>query len=262
MQRFTKPLGIVISVLFVFSMFCSSDQKPKTLRNTPRELRKGLLILNFYNATPKSRSAEFEPWEYGLASMLMTDMESIGVFNIISKEAMKDVIAEQEFQQTGMIDPKTLVKLGNLVGAQYILKGSFMEMNGMLRIETQVFSVEKGVQLQTAVVNGKTDTFFALEKELVDKITQIVDVVLTETEKNVILSQIETKSVEASLKNYKGELTVEEAKKLAQAGKKEEAKKLIEEAKKDFKEAVAIDPNYEKAKKNLSKISMAIPVTL
>ncbi|HQQ52075.1 MAG TPA: hypothetical protein PLZ29_12840 [Spirochaetota bacterium] len=69
-------------------------------------------------------------------------------------------------------------------------------------------------------------------------------------------------SVEASLKNYKGELTVEEAKNLAQAGKKEEAKKLIEEAKKDFKEAVAIDPNYVKAKKNLSRISMAIPVTL
>lgn len=194
--------------------------------------------------------------------MLMTDMESIGVFNIISEEAMKDVIAQREFQQTGMIDPKTLVNLGNLVGAHYILKGSFMEMNGMLRIETQVFSVEKGVQLQTAVVNGKTDTFFALEKELVDKITQIVDVVLTETEKNVILSKIETKSVEASLKYYKGELTVEEAKKLAQEGKKEEAKKLIEEAKKDFKEAVSIDPNYEKAKKNLSKISMAIPVTL
>jgi len=68
--------------------------------------------------------------------------------------------------------------------------------------------------------------------------------------------------VEASLKNYKGKLTVEEAKRLAQAGKKEEAKKLIEEAKKNFKEAVAIDPNYEKAKKNLSKISMAMPVTL
>lgn len=71
------------------------------------------------------------------------------------------------------------------------------------------------------------------------------------------------------MKNYKGELTVEEAKNLAQAGKKEEAKKLIEEAKKlieeakkDFKEAVEIDPNYVKAKKNLSRISMAIPVTL
>ncbi len=251
---------LVLVLSFVFS--CSSHDKVKTLRNTPRELRKGLLIFNFYNSTPKSRAAEFEPWEYGLASMLMTDLESIGVFNIISKEAMKDIVAEQELQQAGMIDPKTMVKLGNLAGAHYILKGSFMEMNGMLRIETQVFSVEKGVQLQTAFVNGKTDTFFALVKELVDKITKIVDVVLTENEKSVILAKIETKSVEASLKNYKGELTVEEAKKLAQEGKKEEAKKLIEQAKKDFKEAVAIDPNYEKAKKNLSKISMAIPVTL
>ncbi|MCX8125052.1 MAG: hypothetical protein N3F66_12945 [Spirochaetes bacterium] len=257
-----KVLHLIMILLVSLAFSCASQEKAKTLRDTPRELRKGLLILNFYNSTPKSRAAEFEPWEYGLASMLMTDMETIGAFNIISKEAMKDVIAEQEFQQTGMIDPKTLVKLGNLVGAHYILKGSFIEMNGMLRIETQVFSVEKGMQLQTAVVQGKTDTFFALEKDLVNKITQIVDVILTDTEKNLIASKVETKSVEASLKNYKGELTVEEAKKLAQKGKKEEAKKLIEEAKKDFKEAVAIDPNYEKAKKNLSKISMAIPVTL
>lgn len=251
-----------IALLMIFSFSCSSQDKVKTLRNTPRELRKGLLVLNFYNSTPKSRASEFQPWEYGLASMIMTDMETIGAFNIISKDALKDVIAEQEFQQTGMIDPKTMVKLGNLVGAHYILKGSFMEMNGTLRIETQVFSVEKGMQLQTAVVNGKTQDFFALEKELIDKITKIVDVMLTGTELQAIASNVETKSVEASLKNYKGELTVEEAKNLAQAGKKEEAKKLIEEAKKDFKEAVAIDPNYVKAKKNLSRISMAIPVTL
>ncbi|HQL44950.1 MAG TPA: CsgG/HfaB family protein [Spirochaetota bacterium] len=252
----------VVALLMIFSFSCASQDNVKTLRNTPRELRKGLLVLNFYNSTPKSRASEFQPWEYGLASMIMTDMETIGAFNIISKDALKDVIAEQEFQQTGMIDPKTLVKLGNLVGAHYILKGSFMEMNGTLRIETQVFSVEKGMQLQTASVNGKTDNFFALEKELIDKITKIVDVMLTGTELQVIASNVETKSVEASLKNYKGELTVEEAKNLAQAGKKEQAKKLIEEAKKDFKEAVAIDPNYVKAKKNLSRISMAIPVTL
>jgi len=260
MYRFIASLGIVI--LLMFSISCSSEKKAQTLRETPRELRKGLLILNFYNATPKSRSGEYEPWVYGLSSMLMTDMESIGAFNIISKEVMKDVLAEQEFQQTGMADPESLVKLGNLVGAHYILKGTFMEMNGMLRIEAQVFSVEKGVQLQTAVVKGKTNSFFTLEKELVNKITQIIDVVLTENEKNIIASKIETKSVEASLKNYKGEITIVEATKLAQEGKNEEAKKLLEQAKMDFKEAVAIDPNYEKAKKNLSKISMAIPVTL
>jgi len=205
----------VVALLMIFSFSCASQDNVKTLRNTPRELRKGLLVLNFYNSTPKSRASEFQPWEYGLASMIMTDMETIGAFNIISKDALKDVIAEQEFQQTGMIDPKTLVKLGNLVGAHYILKGSFMEMNGTLRIETQVFSVEKGMQLQTASVNGKTDNFFALEKELIDKITKIVDVMLTGNELQVIASNVETKSVEASLKNYKGELTVEEAKKFS-----------------------------------------------
>ncbi len=255
-------LVIPLVLLLLSSLLCSTTENTKALRNEPRELRKGLLVLNFYNATPKSKAAEFEPWEYGLASMIISDMESIGVFNIISKEALKDVIAVQEFQQSGMIDNSQLIQMGKLAGAHYILKGIFMEMNGTLRIETQVFSVEKGILLQTVVVNGKTENFFTLQKELVDRITRTVDVILTDTEKNFIASKIETKSVDASLKNYRGELTLEEAKKLAHEGKKEEAKKLVEQAKRDFTEAVTIDPSYEKAKKNLSKISMAIPVTL
>jgi TolB-like protein len=230
----------VVALLMIFSFSWPSQDNVKTLRNTPRELRKGLLVLNFYNSTPKSRASEFQPWEYALASNIMTPMETIAAFNIISKDALKDVIAEQEFQQTGMIDPKTLVKLGNLVGAHYILKGSFMEMNGTLRIETQVFSVEKGMQLQTASVNGKTDNFFALEKELIDKITKIVDVMLTGTELQVIASNVETKSVEASLKNYKGELTVEEAKNLAQAGKRKKPKSLLKKLKKISKKQLQL----------------------
>ena len=52
------------------------------------------------------------------------------------------------------------------------------------------------------------------------------------------------------------------AKTLKKEGKEEEAKKAILDAKQNFKKAVEIDPTYEKAKKNLARVSLAIPVQL
>lgn len=253
-----KIIKLTSAVLILMLISCSSDTK--YLRNIPRESRKGLVVLNFRNNTPKSRSEEFQPWEFGIASMVMTDLESIGMFNIVSRERLTDVMKEQEFQMTGAVNEKEIVQFGKLTGAKYILTGSFMEMNGTLRIESQVFSVEKGAQLGTASVSGRTDSFFDIEKDLVAKITVFLDAMLTENEQKVIDSNVETKSVKASLTNYSGEISLMEAEELKKEGKKEEAKKVLVEAKKDFSKAVELDPTYEKAKKNLAKVSMAIPV--
>lgn len=253
-----KKLKLTAFIMALLFLACSSDTKH--LRNIPRELRKGLVVLNFKNNTPKSRAAEFEPWEFGIASMVMTDIETIGMFNIISKERLADIMKEQQFQMTGAVNAKEIVEIGKLTGAKYILTGSFMEMNGALRIESQVFSVEKGSQMGTASSNGKTNTFFEIEKELVSKITVFLDAMLTESEQKAIAAKVETKSVKASLNNYNGEIAFMEAKELKKAGKEAEAKKAIQEAKENFKKAVELDPAYEKAKKNLSKVSLAIPV--
>lgn len=256
MNRYKLTALLMIIVLSA----CSSDIKH--LRNIPRDQRKGLVVLNFKNNTPKSRASEYEPWEFGIASMVMTDIETIGMFNIISKERLADIMKEQEFQLTGAVNPKDVVEIGKLTGAKYLLTGSFMEIGGSLRIESQVFSVEKGAQLGTASSNGKTDTFFEIEKDLVSKITIFLDAMLSENEQKVIASKVETKSVKASLNKYNGEKSLMEAQALKKEGKEAEAKKILLDAKADFKKAIELDPTYEKAKKNLSKVSMALPVQL
>jgi curli biogenesis system outer membrane secretion channel CsgG len=258
MKKWVQLAAFVTVVAFIAS--CGGGVK--TLRSIPRSERKGLAALNFMNNTQKSRAEEFQPWEVGLSSMLTTDIESIGLFNIISKERMKDVMKEQEIQMTGLVDEKEIVRVGKLMGASYILAGSFTEMNGMMRMESQVYSVEKGIQLGTAAVQGKTGDFFDLEKQLVTKVSDFLNVVLTEDEQVVIKAKVETKSVEASLSNYKGEIELAKAKELEETGKKAEALKLKQVAKEEFQKALKEDPNYEKAKQNLAKIVSAIPVTL
>lgn len=256
----TKKI-IIASFVFLFFLQCASDTA-QVLRKVPRSERKNLMVLNLANTTPKARAEEFKPWEFGIASMLMTDLESIGMFNIISRERLKDILSEQEFQVTGVVDPAKAVKLGKIAAAKYILTGSFIEMKGSLRIESQVFSVESGEQLGAAAVTGKTDMFFELEKELVIKTTSYLDTMLTASEASAIKKNIETRSVDASLSNYAGEIAMLTAEELKQKGNEDKAKDVLNSAKKDFQTALKYDPNYERAKNNLSKIAMSIPVTI
>ncbi|MCK5344874.1 MAG: hypothetical protein KAR20_15795, partial [Candidatus Heimdallarchaeota archaeon] len=195
-------------------------------------------------------------------SMIMTDLESVGLFNIISKERLKDILEQMAFQQYGFVDDQEAVKIGKIAAARYLLTGSFMELNGYLRIEAQVFSVERGVQLGAAEVTGRTNTFFHMEKKLVIKVLNYMDVVLNKNEANLIVKNIETRSIDASLNNYAGEVAVIKANELKKKGEASEAASLIKEAENNFKKALQHDPNYTRAKKNLLKLAKAIPMTI
>ncbi len=258
--RFQSMLSCILMVCLI--MGCHSDSKNAPIEKIPRSQRAGLMVLNFKNSTLENRAKEFQPWEFGIASMIMTDLESIGLFNIVSMERLNDILDQQALQQLGVLDDQEVVKIGKIAAAKYLLTGSFMELNGYLRIEAQVLSVERGVQLGAAEITGPTNTFFQMEKELVIKLLSYMEVALNKQEEDLISRNIETRSIEASLSNYAGELAVIQADKYKKMGESSEAKFLIKEAKKNFKKALRYDPNYAKAKQNLLKLAKAIPMTL
>lgn len=259
-----KKSHIYLASLFVVCILfsCTTLSKNVVLRKLPRSERMGLAVLNFKNTTPKERVQKFQPWEYGIPAMLMTDIESMGLFNILSRERLKDILKEQALQLSAVVDPETAVELGKLIAAQYILTGSFTEINGKLRIDSQVFSVENGTQLGAASVVGETNKFFEIEKELVFKISSYLKAMLTEKEKTKIAMNIETRSINASLNNYAGEIAVMKADELLEQGKSDEADEVLKNAKKNFKKALKHDPKYKKAKRNFKKLVMGIPLTL
>ena len=221
-----------------------------------------LVITNFKNITAAEKALKFQPWEYGLAAMLTTDLEEIGAFNIVDRERVRDIFAEQQLQQSGLVDQKTAVRLGRLVAAQYLLTGSFIEMNGELRLSAQVFSVEKGIQLGATSISGETKDFFLVEKKLFVKVIGFLEIMLSEEDKTKIIGAVETQSIDASLKNYSGEIAMARAQELRKAGKRDESVRLLREAKERFSEALAFDPNYKRARKNLATLATAIPLTL
>lgn len=255
----TKLLLIWLALILITFRCTSSDNH---LKKMPRSHRKGLAVVNFRNTSPLESAQKFDPWQYGIPAMLITDLESIERFNIVSRERLKDIIEEQSLQASGLVDPQTVVTMGKLLAAHYILTGSYTIMNDRMRIETHVFSVENGSQLGSAEVTGAIEAFFELEKELVFKVSAYLQAMLSEADQNRIANKIETKSVQASLFNYAGEMVLTEAQHLRDLNMHAEAKKAEKRAADKFNRALDYDPEYQRAKNNLEKLIMGIPLTL
>ncbi len=249
-------------LILCFYSACGTTQKTRYLKTVPRSERKGLAILNFINTSPAELSAEFQPWEFGIPAMLMTDLESIGLFNLVSRERLNNIIAEQKLQASGLVDPQTTVKLGRLMAAHFILTGSFNVVDGHMRIETNVFSVQSGVQLGAATVSGNTEMFFELEKQLVFKVSYYLKAMLNEKERIEIAYNVETRSIKASLANYAGESALLEAREFKGSGESEKSDFAFQRAKDSFKKALNYDPDYQRAKNNLRQLLMGVPLTL
>ena len=258
--KFKTISPLVLSLCILFG--CATAPEEDILRKVPRSERAVLVMLNFRNNTPGDRAEKFEPWELGLASMMMTDLEKIGLFNIISSKDLKTLSLGTGTDNSGIESEQDTLKIGKGVSAQYVLSGSFTEMNGKLKIEARILSVEENMQLGAETATGETDDFFELEKELVLKITQYLKTALDEYEISAIRENIETKSVNASLNNYAGEIAVLRAEEYRERGQTKIAASYEEEAKDRFKSALVYDPEYEKAKKNLAKLVKGMPMTL
>lgn len=59
-----------------------------------------------------------------VAESVAATLVDIGSVKVFTRRDLTKVLQEQQFQQSGLVDEKTLVKLGKLVGVKYIITGS------------------------------------------------------------------------------------------------------------------------------------------
>jgi len=262
----------IMRIIFILSAIavlgCQTDNRSVKVASVvdvdvPEGKKKVISVMKFEDRS--IRTKDFSPWTMGIPEMIMETLGAIPYYKVVSRDYMlTKVINEQEFQLLGATDPGSAVKLGNMMNAQYIVVGSFQVFNDKLTINAKVISVETGQIVVQSSVNGKLDEFYKQQNDLAIHITQGMNVFLSPEARKKLLEQYEkheTKIVEASLNNYKGEQKLEEVAVLKKKGDKQKEKEKREEAKKDFKKAIMIDKDYKKAKSNLNKV-MAVPMTL
>ena len=153
---------------------------------------------------------------------------------------LEEVLKEINLSNSVEFDASTQQKIGKLLGAETVLFGSYFELLGTFRIDARIVKTQTGEIFKSEGVNGKTEDFVQLEKELVWKIVSGLDVKFSEKEKSSIMS---SKSI-----SYKSTLLYAEGLEYYDNGN-------IKSALAKFQESLSLSPEFDKAKSMIAKIS-------
>ena len=79
-----------------------------------------------------------------LADRLRTEVIKLGVFDLVERSIMEEVLKEQAFQQTGCVSDECAVEVGKLLGVEQMIAGSIGKLGSIFTISVRMIDVETG----------------------------------------------------------------------------------------------------------------------
>ena len=162
----------------------------KDLNVKTTELEAKRIAIIYFDNT--SGEASLDKLRKGLAGMLISDLSNVNMIDIVERDRIEDILNEQELNNTSAFDQSSASEIGKLLGAEIILTGAYFEMFDSFRIDARFIDVATGEILKAEGVDGESNEFFRLEKQLMWKIINNLDISLTDVEKKTI-NEIESK---------------------------------------------------------------------
>src|SRR3954468_19500676 len=160
---------------------------------SPAPAKKNVAILYFDNYTGK---ADYDQLGKGISSMMISDLSVVKEIQLVERDKMQDLIKEIDLQRTKYFDSTTAVKVGKMVGAEYVVVGAFAAADPKMRIDTRVVRVETGEIVKTAQVTGDQDKFFDLEQDLANKLIDGLGIALSPDQQAALAARQEQNRID------------------------------------------------------------------
>jgi len=155
---------------------------------------KTVAVLYFDNYTGKS---DYDALGKGISSMMISDLSPVKEISLVERDRMQDLLKEIDLQHTKYFDSTTSVKVGKMVGAEYVVVGAFAAVDPQVRIDTRVVRVATGEIVKTAQVTGDQNKFFDLEKALADRLIDGLGIALNPEEAQQVAAKQQADRIDA-----------------------------------------------------------------
>ncbi|MFH0886822.1 MAG: CsgG/HfaB family protein [bacterium] len=106
-----KALFLALAALLIFGTLSAQAAKPK------------VAVIDFEIGVDNAPSNIGS----GIADMLTTALVKSGKVEVYERSRLNAVLGEQGLGMTGLVDPKTSIKMGKLLGVQYLIMGKLTE---------------------------------------------------------------------------------------------------------------------------------------
>lgn len=110
----------------------------------------------------------------GLQQLLVTDLVGVAAVTVVERARLEEVLAELKLNRSTAIDREAAVRVGKLLGARYLVLGSYFVFKNELNVTATVVDVETGVVLGGARDHRQVDEFGALEQQLAARLADVL----------------------------------------------------------------------------------------
>lgn len=145
-------------------------------QDAPADDRPGVAVLQFDNGGSFGPEQEdFEALQVGLQHMLLTELGQNSSLRVVERAMLNQLLDEQDLGASGRVEPGTAAEIGRLVGARYVITGSFMDVWGDFRMDARVVDVETSEIIYTDQVRDEREKLYDMLVDLAGKVTGGVD---------------------------------------------------------------------------------------
>jgi serine/threonine protein kinase len=206
------------------------DDAPTAIRETAAKDELGdrpvVAVLDFVNIT---RDPAADWLSTGIAESITTDLKKISSLKVIDRAKLQRVMGLDSAQE---LSEAELREEGMKVGTRWLFWGGYQKSGPSVRITAELLDVKEGRIVDSMKLDGSMDGIFALQDRLIARLTDLIDVELSDTEKRRIETP-ETYDLKAYEAYAKGRRLVNQMQ-----------RHTIAEAQQHFEKALEIDPEY------------------
>ncbi|MEO8140214.1 MAG: CsgG/HfaB family protein [Gemmatimonadota bacterium] len=208
-----------------------------------QDTRPGIAVMPFQNGGSYGQDKEnFEALERGLAGMLISELAQNPGARVVERENVQSLIGEQDLGKDGRLDAATAAKVGKLVGARYMVMGSFVDLYGHFRVDARLVDVETSEIIK--VVRG--DPKYEKREEMFKLLQSVAERLMAETKLPPLTAEV-SRAVKA--RNVPTEALTYYSRALLYQDRGDKTK-----AAEFFSKAVDIFPDYSEAKAGLQRV--------
>jgi TolB-like protein len=129
------------------SLDMAIEQSCRNIQNDFNE-RAGIAVFNI--VSPSARLSEY------IIEEVMNNFTNMHKYNVVERNKISAAFQEQNFQFSGNVSDDTIQKLGNMLGAQFVVTGSLDDVGSYYRLRLFVIAIESGERKSSTAVNIKS----------------------------------------------------------------------------------------------------------
>jgi TolB-like protein len=126
-----------------------------------QDSRPGIAVMPFQNGGSYGRDKEdFDALQVGIPAMLMSELSRNPGARVVDRSDINRILQEQNLATEGRVDAATAARVGKLVGARYMIMGTFIDHYGRMRIDARIVDVETSEILKVVSSQREREKLF------------------------------------------------------------------------------------------------------